>query len=274
MPRFLVSPSLSYPVGLSGPLPFHFSDCGGSPSSQIGLLPSLPPGYLASSYPVNNLNALAPMDPTLELKSPKIEPFSSENGVQTPLMIESPGFHHLPALRSLEQPPDPMDSSPCQPPVAGDPIYLIEPSQKRFRPASEISRRRRKNISDRTRILEGLMPWEKKKDTATMLEDASKYIRFLEAQVTALQTMPVCSAWFAPVIGTSEPAINGLSRLNRQQLLQVLVNSPVVQDKLYVRGVCVFSVEQVTALRRAAALTLSPPMLLLGAAAVDDEGGE
>nr|CAD1819289.1 unnamed protein product [Ananas comosus var. bracteatus] len=120
----------------------------------------------------------------------------------------------------------------------------------------------------------GLMPWERKMDTATLLEEANKYVRFLEAQVTALQTMPERSARFAPPReppGSLPCPAAALGRLNRQQLLQVLVNSPVVQDRLYARGVCVFSAEQVASLRCSAERHRPPPLLLPPAAAADDD---
>nr|CAD1819200.1 unnamed protein product [Ananas comosus var. bracteatus] len=102
-------------------------------------------------------------------------------------------------------------------------------------------------------------------DTATLLEEANKYVRFLEAQVTALQTMPERSARFAPPReppGSLPCPAAALGRLNRQQLLQVLVNSPVVQDRLYARGLCVFSAEQVASLRCSAERLRPPPLLL------------
>lgn len=237
------------------------------------------------------VECLACMDPHLKLKSPKIEPLANGKQAWISPELGSHGFHHLPGLQSLEPVPEPAKKSPISPRLSDDLISIIQLSHKRFRPyssptahatsppppppplrspstcsafqrrgaagrnlrpavpSSEIARQRRKKISDRTRILETLMPWERRMDTGTMLLEAHKYVRFLEAQVTALQTMP-CSSGFAPV---HLPAgrFGGLELLNRQQLLQVMVNSPVVQDMLYQKGLCVFSVEQVAALRQA-----------------------
>ncbi|XP_008776122.1 transcription factor bHLH53 [Phoenix dactylifera] len=233
------------------------------------------------------VDCLACMDASLKLKSPKIEPLTNGKQAWISPEVGSQGFRRLPGLWSLEPVPEPAKKSPISPRLSGDLISIIESSHKRFRPSSpptthapspppppplkspstcsafqrrgaagrnlrpavpssEIARQRRKRISDRTRILETLMPWERRMDTGTMLQEAHKYVRFLEAQVTALQKMP-CSSAFAPV---HLPAgrFGGLELLNRQQLLQVMVNSPVVQDMLYRKGLCVFSAEQVAAL--------------------------
>ncbi|KAG1347270.1 transcription factor bHLH53 [Cocos nucifera] len=210
------------------------------------------------------VECLACMDPRLKLKSPKIEPLANAKQAWISPEVGSHGFHRLPGLQFLEPVLEPAKKSPISPCLSGDLISIVELSHKRFRPSSpptthapssppppplrspstcsafqrrgaaarnlrpvvpssEIARQRRKRISDRTRILETLMPWDRRMDTGTMLQEAHKYVQFLEAQVTALQTMP-CSSGFAPV---HLPAgrFGGLELLNRQQLLQVMVNA-------------------------------------------------
>lgn len=92
---------------------------------------------------------------------------------------------------------------------------------------------------------------------ATMLEEAYKYVKFLQAQVRTLQSMPSDSVVIPP--GTSTAAadqedigaiFSALGRLTRNQLLQVIVNSPVAQTMLYSQGCCVFSVEQLDILNK------------------------
>lgn len=127
---------------------------------------------------------------------------------------------------------------------------------------SALARKRRQKLSEKTRCLERLLPWDKKMDMATMLEEAYKYVRFLQAQVTALKDMPTESGVDAALLQRingcdnlrGDPRDEGefaeLEKLTRSQLLQVLVNSPAAQTILYSQGYCVFSVEQVDLLEK------------------------
>ncbi|ONI18549.1 hypothetical protein PRUPE_3G222500 [Prunus persica] len=120
--------------------------------------------------------------------------------------------------------------------------------------ASSLARGRRQKLSDKTRCLEKLLPLDRKMDTATVFEEAYKYVKFLQAQVTALQAMPVVTPNTSSASATgfdddnlspmSSRTTGGLERLSRNQLLQVLLNSPVAQTVMYSQGCCVFSVEQ------------------------------
>ncbi|XVE66295.1 hypothetical protein DITRI_Ditri08aG0069200 [Diplodiscus trichospermus] len=196
-----------------------------------------------------------------------------------PDVLSSTHFFHffsksLPDLHSLEQPPRqprlPGSSSSSTPklkrtrldsnvsdsdknPQNLDSIFQSFNSPPPIIPHSELARKRRQKLSEKIRCLQKLMPWDKKMDTGTMLEEAYKYIQFLQAQISILQSMPITSCFL------SNDNINaplgfdyaGLGRLNRQQLLQVLVNSPVAQTMLYSQGFCVFSHEQLVSLKKA-----------------------
>ncbi|XP_058072939.1 uncharacterized protein LOC131221659 [Magnolia sinica] len=218
-----------------------------------------------------------------KLKFPKLEPVSDEAQIipavgddrNTPFgfptdevpKICTSSFHRLPDLLSVEQIPGLHGFStarsaqnrfgslalPAPVPTPSPPLHF----PPKVYPRCTLPRQRRKKISDRTRQLEKLMPWEKKMDIATTLEEAHKYIRFLEAQVSVLKSMPRESNFVsldaAPVSGGEAfGEVLALEKLNRQQLLQVLVNSAVVQEKLYSGGCCVFSVEQVVVLKKMA----------------------
>lgn len=141
----------------------------------------------------------------------------------------------------------------------------------------------RQRISEKTRCLQRVLPWDKKMDTGTMLEEAYKYVKFLQAQISVLQTMPEKSSTATTTSSSSggksknpscdvssssgscgnNVAWGDLGKLNRQQLLEVVVNSRVAQTALYSRGCCVFSTEQLVLLKKLAAekKTLSEQVL-------------
>ncbi|KAF9611911.1 hypothetical protein IFM89_036694 [Coptis chinensis] len=152
-----------------------------------------------------------------------------------------------------------------------------KPSTPNVIPSSELARKRRKLVSEKTLVLEKLMPWEKKMNMASMLGEAQKYIKFLQAQVGVLQSMPYLSS-FRPLMENSSNndaaglSFGGLEKLNRQQLLQVLVNSPVAQTFLSSKESCVFSLEQVVFLKRVtdAKANLLQKLVLLAAASSRD----
>ncbi|XP_010524482.1 PREDICTED: transcription factor bHLH117 [Tarenaya hassleriana] len=143
-----------------------------------------------------------------------------------------PGVHDEKRRRFTVDVPPP----PPPPPVG----FTISPSSASGTPASttqnNTARDRRRKIAEKTRSLEKLMPWEKKMDRATLLEEAHKYIKFLQAQIAVLRWMPL------------EAVFSGAGGLNRQQVLQVMASSSRVQTTLYTRGCCVFSREQLLSL--------------------------
>ncbi|MQL68095.1 hypothetical protein Taro_000419 [Colocasia esculenta] len=169
------------------------------------------------------------------------------------------GFHRLP-------PPLPFPSH-VSPPLPPPSCSLVDqravprstasrPSVQQSLPPNTRSRGRRKGISERIRLLGKLMPGDRKMTISDTLEEARKYVKFLEAQVAALQCMPSESRFACPppssYAAAALPTLRGLERLTRQQLLHVLVRSPLVQGKLCERGLCVFATEQVILMRQAA----------------------
>ncbi|XP_047965007.1 transcription factor bHLH117 [Salvia hispanica] len=168
-------------------------------------------------------------EPAAEAEDPlETQPFFPTGDGAAPLynfISETAPFplhHQLPGLLSYELPQNAVEiNSP-----APNPRSEADPKEKR-------PRRRQGRLSDKTQCLRKLLPGDEKMDMATVLEEAYKYIVFLQSQVRALQSMPCQSG-----------AGGDLYELNRQQLLQVATNSPAVQAKLCAEGCCVYAAEQ------------------------------
>ncbi|KAL0319778.1 UNVERIFIED_CONTAM: Transcription factor [Sesamum radiatum] len=212
--------------------------CAGLSFRSLLTYGSLGPGAETGRYP---------------FKMPKTEPlFAVNDGIAA----EAPPYnffseaassslhHQLPGLLSLELP---QNTAVVESPMM-NPRIEAAPYGKQRR------RRQQQRLSDKTRCLQKLLPWDEKMDMATVLEEAYKYIRFLQAQVRVLQSMPCESAGGGAATAscgtTASIGCGDLGRLNRQQLLQVVVNSPVAQTQLYSKGCCLYSVEQLVLLKK------------------------
>ncbi|KAK9133772.1 hypothetical protein Scep_013300 [Stephania cephalantha] len=87
---------------------------------------------------------------------------------------------------------------------------------------SVAARQRRRRITEKTRELGELVPGGNKMNTAEMFHSAFKYIKFLQAQVGVLHFMA---------------SIHQDNR-NGDEQLQVLLASPIIQEKLYSAEKC------------------------------------
>ncbi|KAB8486527.1 hypothetical protein FH972_025365 [Carpinus fangiana] len=96
-------------------------------------------------------------------------------------------------------------------------------SERSVSSQSIAARERRRKITEKTQELGRLIPGGNRMNTAEMLQAASKYVKFLQAQAGILQLM------------ASFQEINGASP---REEMQVILTSPSVQEKLYLEDKC------------------------------------
>ncbi|CAL0321851.1 unnamed protein product [Lupinus luteus] len=152
----------------------------------------------------------------------------SSSSSSTPTTYIDPLFSGLTFQTLLSLNPSLFSSSLSDhhpPPPPPPPCRAVIPHMR-----SNLARQRRQKLSEKTRCLQKLMPWDTKMDQATLLHHAYKYVKFLQAQLTLLQSMPSSSSSSSSSHTSSSSCSSfvgsDLERLNRNQLLQDISFSP------------------------------------------------
>lgn len=108
-------------------------------------------------------------------------------------------------------------------PVHIDPESIRPPKRRNVKiskdPQSVAARHRRERISERIRILQRLVPGGTKMDTASMLDEAIHYVKFLKKQVQSLEQAGASNR--SSHIGAAAGVINSFNVMNYSSALMM-----------------------------------------------------